>query len=133
MGTTHINKTHTPKGLWVKLCLANLTIVVKHKLTTFVKHKLTMFVKHLTIIVKHWLTIFVNNSLNSFLLPIYNYISMRGDSNLCHIDFCLLLGHLGSIGAWPHFQSVRLSGATRQCYRIQKASWRQISEKSSGN
>ena len=66
MGTTHINKTHTPKGLWVKLCLTNLTIVVKHnltivvkhKLTTFVKHKLTMFVKNLTIIVKHWLTIF---------------------------------------------------------------------------
>ena len=44
----------------MKLCLVNLTIVVKHKLTTFVKHKLTMFVKHLTIIVKHWLTIFVN-------------------------------------------------------------------------
>ena len=74
MGTTHINKTHTPKGLWVKLCLTNLTIVVKHnltivvkhklttfvkhKLTKFVKHKLTMFVKNLTIIVKHWLTIF---------------------------------------------------------------------------
>ena len=42
----------------MKLCLTNLTIVVKHKLTIFVKHKLTMFVKHLTIIVKHWLTIF---------------------------------------------------------------------------
>ena len=50
----------------MKLCLTNLTIVVKHiltivvkhKLTTFVKHKLTMFVKNLTIIVKHWLTIF---------------------------------------------------------------------------
>ena len=57
MGTTHINKTHTPKGLWVKLCLTNLTnltMFVKHNLTIFVKHKLTMFVKHkLTIIVKH--------------------------------------------------------------------------------
>ena len=50
----------------MKLCLMNLTIVVKHnliivvkhKLTTFVKHKLTMFVKNLTIIVKRWLTIF---------------------------------------------------------------------------
>ena len=58
MGTTHINKTHMPKGLWVKLCLMNLTIFVKHNLTTFVKHKLTTFVIHkLTIIVKHWLTI----------------------------------------------------------------------------
>ena len=55
-GTTHINKTHMPKGLWEKLCLMNLT-----NLTILVKHNLTMFVKHnLTIIVKHWLTIFVN-------------------------------------------------------------------------
>ena len=80
MGTTHINKTHTPKGLWVKLCLMNLTtltIFVKHNLTILVKHNLTMFVKYnlttfvkdnltifykhnLTIIVKHGLTIFIN-------------------------------------------------------------------------
>ena len=72
MGTIHINKTHTPKGLWVKLCLmnlTNLTILVKHNLTMFVKHNLTTFVKdnlkifykhNLTIIVKHGLTIFIN-------------------------------------------------------------------------
>ena len=77
-----------PKGLWVKLCLMNLTnlailvkhnltmffkynltilfkhnltIFVKHNLTELVKHNLKMFVKHnLTIIVKHGLTIFIN-------------------------------------------------------------------------
>ena len=68
MDTTHINKTHTPKTLWVKLCLTNLTnliIFVKHNLMTFVKYKLTMFVKHnLTILVKHWLTIFVNSGVS---------------------------------------------------------------------
>ena len=59
----------------MKLCLTNLTIVVKHiltivvkhKLTTFVKHKLTMFVKNLTIIVKHWLTIFRQHNFYSAL------------------------------------------------------------------
>ena len=53
MYTTHINKTHTLKGLRVKLCLTNLTMLVKHNLTIFVKHNLTTFVKHK-------LTIFVN-------------------------------------------------------------------------
>ena len=80
MNTTHINKTHTLKGIWMKLCLMNLTtltIFVKHNLTILVKHNLTMFVKYnlttfvkdnltifykhnLTIIVKHGLTIFIN-------------------------------------------------------------------------
>ena len=88
MGTTHINKTHTPKGLWVKLCLMNLTyltilvrhnlamfvkynltILVKHNLTAFVKHNLTMFVKHnLTIIVKHGLTIFLSSLIRVYFL-----------------------------------------------------------------
>ena len=63
MGTTHINKTHTPKGLWVKLCLMNLTT-----LTIFVKHNLTMFVKHnLIILVKHNLTMFVKYNLTTFV------------------------------------------------------------------
>lgn len=45
----------------------------------------------------------------SFPFPIY--ISKRGDSILHwlhHIECWLLLGQLGSIGAWPHFQLVRL-------------------------
>ena len=40
MGTTHINKTHMLKNLWVKLFLTNLT-----NLTIFVKYNLTIFVK----------------------------------------------------------------------------------------
>ena len=48
-------------------------------------------------------------SLFSFLFPIY--ISKRGDSILhClhHRECWLFLGHLGSIGAWPQFQPMRL-------------------------
>ena len=53
----------------MKLCLTNLTIVVKHKLTIFAKHKLTMFIKNLTIIVKHWLTIFRQQAVSKNSLP----------------------------------------------------------------
>ena len=54
----------------MKLCLTNLTIVVKHNLTIVVKHKVSMFVKHLTIIVKHWLTIFRQQG---YLIVVYLY------------------------------------------------------------
>ena len=67
MGTTHINKTHTAKGLWVKLCLTNLTIVVKHKLTIVVKHTRKIVNQCLTIIVR-----FLTNIVNLCLTNVVN-------------------------------------------------------------
>ena len=76
-----------PKGLWVKLCLTNLTIVVKHNLTMVVKHELTTFVKHLTIVIKHWLTIFVNMI---FGTPSGTHFPFHFQLCFLYINFCVV-------------------------------------------
>ena len=89
----------------MKLCLTNLTIVVKHKLTivvkhkltTFVKHKLTMFVKHkltmfvknVTIIVKHWLTIFRQQF--AFKIELIHLIELKSKLDLSCLLYLLVM------------------------------------------
>ena len=97
-----------PKGLWVKLCLMNLTnltilvkhnltvfvkynltILFKHNLTIFVKHNLTEFVKHnLTMIVKHNLTIIVKHGLTIFVNIIFG--TPDGTHSPFHLQLCFL-------------------------------------------
>ena len=100
MGTTHINKIHTPKGLWVKLCLmnsTNLSILVKHNFTILVKHNLTAFVKHnLAMLVKHNLTIIVKHGLITFVNIIFGtpdgtYSPFHLQLCFLYINFCVLI------------------------------------------
>ena len=81
----------------MKLCLTNLTIVVKHnliivvkhKLTMFVKHKLTMFVKNVTIIVKHWLTIFRQQF--AFKIELIHLIELKSKLDLSCLLYLLVM------------------------------------------
>ena len=73
----------------MKLCLTNLTIVVKNKLTTFVKHKLTMFVKNVTIIVKHWLTIFRQQF--AFKIELIHLIELKSKLDLSCLLYLLVM------------------------------------------